>query len=156
MLTNRPTAEMKVLIEDLKWKYRGIWYVDRFLITSIDKRILGKEGGIPKLKNDIKDLEASLKDCKKALNACEKQLKVEAAEIYAIPDLPNRIKERMVRMGCRTRMDIHLTTVWRYRTHWWGRVSERQLSEWKDRHFSEDRAIYEAERETNGTPNSVV
>lgn len=141
VLHTRPTKEMEGLIDNLKMKYRIFWSAD-ILIKDIGKRVMGEDGGIDAIKKDVKAIEEGIAEYKEALRACGKRLRLEAAQVYGIPDLPMRIKDRMARMGCRTRMDIHLTTVWRYRTKGWGRKSEDVLSRWKQEHRSRDHAAH--------------
>jgi len=139
MKVTTPTPEMRELIDELRIKYRIFWYSDS-LANHLDAKILGKDGGIPMLKREIKAIQQGIDEYRKALCACGRQLRKEAAEIYSIPDLPMRIKDRMVRMGCRTRMDVHLSTLYVFNTKGWGRKSEAVLREWKDRHWSSDYA----------------
>lgn len=133
------TPEMRDLIVDLGKAHRGFWR-SAILGERLEIRVLGFEGGIPELRKRIKEKEAIVAKYKKALRACEKQLELEAAEVLGIPDLPNRIKQRLVRMGCRTRMDVHLTTIWKHENPGWGRKSEDVFNEWKDKRFDEDYA----------------
>ena len=156
-MTTTSTPEMKELIADVRkafgalfWSKDRFWYVERPIL-------LGEDGGIPALIKDLKGVEAALDTYKKALRACEKQLRTEAAEIYAIVDLPMRIKSRLARMGCRTRVDVHLTRIWCYDTPGWGRKSEQVLKEWQRKHWSKDYGEFkEAERGRGLDPATTV
>lgn len=140
-MTTTSTPEMKELIADVRkafgalfWSRDRFWYVERPIL-------LGEDGGIPALIKDLTAVEAALDTYREALRACAKQLRTEAAEIYAIPDLPMRVKNRLARMGCRTRMDVHLTRIHCYNTPGFGRKSEQTLREWKHEHWRADHDI---------------
>lgn len=148
-MRHRPavTPEMKEFISAL-WKgYRHITAAIS-LFDDMEGRILGDNGGIPELRKGLKEVEKYCQEYRKGLRICEKQLEIEAAEVYAIPDLPKRIKSRLVRLGCRTRMDVHLINVYAYNTPGWGRKSESVLNEWNRAHWVDDYEEYQ--KQTGG------